>query len=150
MPEMLRSYRSRTIDRIRNKLNQLEIGQSSQVKVVYIDCGGGIASYNYNIDLLNDVSKDPYELETFNNETEAKQAIILEQEKTTKDLLTSNSSPQPENDYASVLMQLSRDFTELRADLEDLKQQIAKRNSIPLENIETIENHVPKSSRWCA
>ena len=146
MPEMLRSYRSRTIDRIRNNLNQLEIGQSCQVKVVYIDCGGGIASYNYYIDLLNDVSKDPYELETFNNETEAKQAIILEQEKTTKDLLTSNSSPQPENDYASVLMQLSRDFTELRADLEDLKQQIAKRNSIPLENIETIENHVPLPS----
>ena len=147
MPEMLRSYRSRTIDRIRNNLNQLEIGQSSQVKVVYIDCGGGIASYNYNIDLLNDVSKDPYELDkTFNNEIETKQERILEQEKNTKDLLTSNSSPQPENDYADVLMQLSQDFTELRADLENLKQQIAKRYSLPLENIETIENRVPLPS----
>ena len=43
MPEMLRSYRSRIVNRVRNNLNQLGIGQSCHVKVVYIDCGGGIA-----------------------------------------------------------------------------------------------------------
>ena len=144
MPEMLRSYRSRTIDRVRNNLNQLEIGQSCQVKVVYIDCGGGIASYNYNIDLLNDVSTDPYELDkTFNTDIKTKQEIVIEREKPTQDLIPPDNTPhQSENDYASVLMQLAQDFTELRADLESLKQQMVKWNSQPLENVETIENCV--------
>jgi len=145
MPEMLRSYRSRIVNRVRNNLNQLGIGQSCHVKVVYIDCGGGIAPYNYNIDLLDDVSTDPYELnKTVYADVSTKQEAVIGQEQPQQDLLSSDCeiSSHPENDFADVLMQLTQDFTELRADLESLKRQIANQDLQSLENTDTIRSCV--------
>ena len=144
MPEMLRNYRSRTINRVRNNLNQLEIGHACHVKVVYIDCGGSIASYNYNIDLLNDVSTDPYELDKTFSADIAKQKVVIGQDQPPQDLLPPDCQSQlhSENDFADILMQLTQDFTELRADLESLKQQIANRDLQPLENTDKIGNCV--------
>jgi hypothetical protein len=51
-------------------------------------------------------------------------------------------SSHPENDFADVLMQLTQDFTELRADLESLKRQIANQDLQSLENTDTIRSCV--------
>ncbi len=53
MPEMLRDYHARTLRQIQGQMNQLEVGDCCYVKVSYIDSGGGVSPYKYNIELID-------------------------------------------------------------------------------------------------
>ena len=59
MPEMLRGYHAQIIKKIQRRLDQLQVGDCCYIKVSYIDNGGGISPYNYNIELIE---TSPHEL----------------------------------------------------------------------------------------
>ena len=52
MPEMLREYHARILRQIQGRLDQLEVGECCYVKISYIDSGGSVSPYKYNIELI--------------------------------------------------------------------------------------------------
>lgn len=52
---MLRDYNTRILKRIQGRLDQLGIGECCYVKVSYIDSGGEVSPYNYDIQPIEDL-----------------------------------------------------------------------------------------------
>ena len=99
VPEMLRDYNKRILNRIQSRMNQLQVGSCCRVKISYIDHGEGISPYNYTLQLVEE-------------EGESNNANVKEQVK------------QPfygEVDPIALIAQLNEKVRKLQADVDIIK-----------------------------
>ena len=166
MPEMLREYHTRILRQIQGRLDQLEVGECCYVKISYIDSGGSVSPYKYNIELIESSPRESHP--NYSGETESENVGLPSAAPSMDNLYppfvdeigsdyeesnalpSSGQLPPPINNDINpleLITQLHEEIQELQGDLDRIKDRITEAvvpacqslGQQPMERTETAE-----------
>ena len=145
MPEILRDYHARIIRQIQRKMDQLEVSDCCYVKISYIDSGGGISPYKYNIELIDTPPRESHH--NCSSATNPENVVLPSAAPSVDNLYPpfmdeigadrreSSALPSDEQlgspinndtDPIELITQLHEEIRELQGDLDRIKDRIAE------------------------
>jgi hypothetical protein len=108
VPEMLRGYNKRILNRIQSRMNPLQVGGYCRVKISYIDHGEGISPYNYTLQLEEEGESNLQGLNISNVKGQVKQPFY------------------GEVDPMALIAQLNGKIRKLQADVDVIKEWLVE------------------------